>query len=445
MPATNIRLIVRSIGKLKFIILPAIAFLASGLVSQVTLEDALDRYWQSGSAVSKQRAIKQILALDPSFEDVFALLKKGRKYTPAKAGFIKVQQRDPKLPPHALVVIPETYTPDKKYPLQVYLHGAVSNMDPDILYRYTVDTLSNQLLQSKSIMLFPTAWYLAPWWSESQYNNLNYLVDWVKENYNIDENRIRLSGVSDGGIGSYYFANCNQTVWSSVTPFIGSIRALNKIGDRQLYLNNFKNTSLLIVNTGKDHIFDLSMEKPYVQGLQEINSGISFIEVDSSGHSLGWYPVLRDSINSFVDKNPREPFPDHLYWQTDRVDKYGRLKYLVIEKLGRSKIFGDVVDHNKVTLSGRDTQAFGRSMPSGIIELHKEGNVVNVKTSGIKRYKLLISPNHFDFQKPIVIYTNDVKSFEEQLTPDVKTLLKWNAEDNDREMLFGAELTITVN
>jgi predicted peptidase len=241
-------------------------------------------------------------------------------------------------------------------------------MDPDFLYRYTVDTLSDRLLKSKSILIFPAAWYLGPWWSESQFNNLNQLVWWVKERYNVDENRIRLSGISDGGIGSYYFANCDQTLWSSITPFIGSARALKNLGDRQVYFNNFRNSSLLIVNTVKDHIFKLSLEKPYIQSLQKANEHVSFIQVDSSGHSLAWFPILKDSIDRFVAANVRNSYPDQLIWQTDNVEKYNRFRYLIIEKLGKTKTGGNLSDVNVVTSGGIEEQAFNRDKTSGIVE-----------------------------------------------------------------------------
>jgi hypothetical protein len=71
--------------------------------------------------------------------------------------------------------------------------------------------------------------------------------------------------------------------------------------------------------------------------------------------------------------------------------------------------------------------------------------VVRVSTSGVKRYRLLLSTDHFDFEKEVTIYTNGVKSFEGFVKPDIKVLLKWNLKDNDREMLFGNEISITVN
>jgi hypothetical protein len=39
---------------------------------------------------------------------------------------------------------------------------------------------------------------------------------------------------------------------------------------------------------------------------------------------------------------------------------------------------------------------------------------------------------------------NGKTAFEGRVQPDVRTLLKWAARDNDRTMLFGAELLVEV-
>jgi predicted esterase len=87
---------------------------------------------------------------------------------------------------------------------------------------------------------------------------------------------------------------------------------------------------------------------------------------------------------------------------------------------------------------------FKREKPSGRVELTREGNSVNVKTEGVAKYTLLLSPDQFDFTQPIKVVTNGKVSFEQSVKPSVKTLLKWAVRDNDRTMLYGAEITIDV-
>ena len=78
------------------------------------------------------------------------------------------------------------------------------------------------------------------------------------------------------------------------------------------------------------------------------------------------------------------------------------------------------------------------------MELERRGNHVTVRTRGVRRYVLLLSPDQFDFSRPLTVTTNGKTSFAGVVRPDAATLLEWAARDQDRTMLFGAELEIEV-
>jgi hypothetical protein len=89
-------------------------------------------------------------------------------------------------------------------------------------------------------------------------------------------------------------------------------------------------------------------------------------------------------------------------------------------------------------------QAFPHPEPSGRVQLARNGNDVVVVTRGVRRYTLLLSPEQFDFTQPITIDTNGVTVFDGVVAPDVDTLLRWAALDQDRTAMFGAELEVEV-
>ena len=59
-------------------------------------------------------------------------------------------------------------------------------------------------------------------------------------------------------------------------------------------------------------------------------------------------------------------------------------------------------------------------------------------------FTLLLSPDQFDLSQPITVIADGKKVFEGTVKPSVQTLLKWAAKDNDRTMLFAAELPIKL-
>lgn len=90
------------------------------------------------------------------------------------------------------------------------------------------------------------------------------------------------------------------------------------------------------------------------------------------------------------------------------------------------------------------TEAFAHDAGSGRIELVRRDNVIQVHTQGVRRYKVLLSPDEINFDRPITILTNGRESWNGLQQPSVETLLEWAARDHDRTMLFGAELEIEL-
>ena len=403
----------------------------------------VSKYLQADKNIKKKIA-KELIRRDIDFDHLYNQIKQGKQYREdVQKGFwehnfiSKIGIEHPNL-----VFIPYKYDPAKKYEVRINLHGAVStlNMRKWLSTIDRTDTIWNSV---NKISLFPASWALSKWWSYSQYENLSELVEFVKENYNIDENSISLSGISDGGTGIYYLSNFYQTPFSCYLPFIGSMEMLPTLPHQQFYIRNYQGLSFYVVNGRKDEIFDIRYVIPSVNELRKAAKEVNFIVVDSARHNTNWLPVLRDSIRNFVKTHQRNPFPDQICYATEKPDTFNRKFWVVIDRIGKAQN-GNVNDTNRIVLDNRSVLMFPHPKLFGQIEVNKLGNAVYVKTQYVKEYTLLISPDHFDMSKPIKVYTNDHLSFEGILPKDIRTLLKYNILDNDRTMLFSSELKITV-
>jgi hypothetical protein len=87
---------------------------------------------------------------------------------------------------------------------------------------------------------------------------------------------------------------------------------------------------------------------------------------------------------------------------------------------------------------------FARGAPGGRVDLTRRGNTVTAATRGVAAFTLLLSPDQFDFAKPVTVVANGRTVFEGKVEKNVRTLLKYAATDNDRTMLFGAELHVDL-
>src|SRR4029077_20278154 len=87
---------------------------------------------------------------------------------------------------------------------------------------------------------------------------------------------------------------------------------------------------------------------------------------------------------------------------------------------------------------------FARGGVPGRVDLTRAGNLITASTRGVAAFTLLLSPDQFDFAKPVKVVANGRTVFDGRIEKNLRTLLKYAASDNDRTMLFGAELHIDL-
>jgi hypothetical protein len=289
----------------------------------------------------------------------------------------------------------------------------------------------------EQIYLKPTSWRDAPWWTDAQVDNLRAILDSLKRTYNIDENRVALSGVSDGATAAYYIAMRDTTPYASFEPLNGFImvlgnEALGIVGD--LYAGNLRNKPFFAVNGALDPLYPAAVVGRYTEKLEKFGVAIDYHPRADGVHSTAWWPDVKDSFESFVRQHPRTPIPDQLTWETDRVDRRNRAHWLVVDKL---------TGHAADPLED-DANLFARRRPSGRVELTRRGNHVDATTHGVAEFTLLVSSDAFDLTRPIIVTVNGRPMFDGKVNQSLETLMNWAARDNDRTMLFVAELHIKM-
>ena len=382
-----------------------------------------------------------LLALQPrvaavaqpaSFDAEYARLKQGRAYSrDVKTGALKRRHGAY----NYWLVIPATYDPAKKYQVRFQLHGGVMRDDSSLRGDGTV-----RLAGAEQIYVMPVGWSEAPWWSDAQVNSLRAILEDVKQEYNVDENRVVLSGVSDGGTGAFYIAMRDTTPYAAFLPLNGYVLVLRnpRLESRaSLFLNNLRNKPFYIVNGGKDPLYPMEAVEPSVAYMRELGVSILYRPQPDAGHDTSWWPSVRDDCERFVAARPRVPLPDRLTWEVSDTRALNRAHWLVIDALGATASDAKL-DEPNVT----GGQRVFPNAKSGRVDLVRKGNTVHASTRGVKEFTLLLSPDQFDFTQNIVVRVNQRVAFDGRVDKSVETLRKWASRDNDRTMLFAAELRI---
>jgi predicted esterase len=497
-----------------------------------TAGDAFAAFFSARTPEDAAAASGRIVSSGVGFDQAFDRLRKGRTYSrDVPKGIVQRSYRVANSEYFYTLDVPENYDPARKYPVRVQLHGGVGRIETSAPPRAAQNA---RLAGAEQIYVMPSAWKDEPWWTGRQVENLRAILDLVKRTYNVDENAVVLSGVSDGGTGTYYVAMRDTTPFASFLPLNGFIMVLKNEttqADGDLFPNNLRNKPLFIVNGGRDPMYPTRAVDPYVDHLKNGGVALEYHPQPNAAHDTSWWPDIKDVFEQFVVDHRRQPLPDVLSWESGPPNLPSRAHWLVIDRLADDRKqedapplpdvnrlasrpslefgirgsgmlvnrvvkgsnadaigleAGDLVTaiNGQPTSTGADLDGllrdfpsgrpllltvsrggtrmrltgryaptalpgeadamFARQEPSGRVDLVQANNRVDATTRGVAAFTLLVSPDQFDLERPVMVVVNGRTVADAIVQKDVATLLKWAARDNDRTMLFAAELHIDV-
>ncbi len=422
-----------------------------GVQAQNTrIDTAFLKFWSAASPDEAERFTDDVLKSGATFDEAYARLKAGRVYTEQKTGIVKLSNKTKDGIEHFYALnVPANYDPAKRYQVRFQLHGGVGGRENN----QPRGTGESPLQGAEQIYVVPYAWNASPWWGDDQVQNLAAITDSIKRMYNVDENHVVIAGVSDGGTGAYYIGMRDTTPYASLLPLNGFIMVIanGDIDDGQVFPNNLRNKPMFVINGGKDPLYPTAEVEPFVKHLMTAVN-IDYHPQPNAGHNTAWWPEVKDVFEKFVTDHPRDPHPDKLTWETADVADHSRAHWLVIDQLGvQPDDAQSLIDLNIM----RDPDVISATVPPnfalfrrpkrpGRVDLVRNGNTIQATTRGVAAFTLLLSPDKFDFNQPVKVVASGRTVFDGRLQRDLKTLIKWAARDNDRTMLYAAELKIKL-
>ncbi len=380
-------------------------------------------FWQATTAEESEVAGAALISAAQDINTLYRWLKAGPTYTATaeKDRYEAVRPATDGTQFRYVFVLPADYDPARSYPVEFMLHGGVSRPEWDAggeWWRRGYDGYD----ELDQITVMPAAWDDNFWWQDSQAENLAAILRFLKQSYNVDDNRVYLSGVSDGGTGAYFFAFKQPTEWAAFLPYIGHpgvLRNAQSGGGHALYFENLMNNALFIVNGEKDPLYPASSLTPFIDILKETKINHEFTVIADGGHNTNWMPDELPRINAFKAANVRDPLPESLIWVADREDRYNRNAWIRVDKLVEP----------------------GRP---GLLKVERSSNHFTVSAERVADFSLLLNPEEVNFNELITVTVNGAMLFNGQVTQDAETLLRYAANELDRAQLFTAELRLQI-
>jgi pimeloyl-ACP methyl ester carboxylesterase len=299
------------------------------------------------------------------------------KPAPAKFGTlfnaIPATGTDPEIP--YLLRVPLTYHKDRPAPLLVYLSGGAG------LAMDGVNTADDVISTTDYLVLYPHA--ADYWWKPEVAHRFDLVLQQVLERYNVDRDRIYLTGFSNGGTGSLYFASLWPQRFAAVVSLMGAGQCMEQVKQG---LSSLENLPLLFVHGERDpritpdcstatHTALSDMHPAFKPELKILPNREHDITLQSDdGLTLG-----------FFQGKVRDPFPKHV--EMSFTDAQAPRSYW-IEILdgtpGKSNIEARIKPDNTIEIHSHDVKRIRLYLRP---ELLPKSGAVRVEWNGKKLYQ----------------------------------------------------------
>ncbi|MBW8035084.1 MAG: prolyl oligopeptidase family serine peptidase [Planctomycetes bacterium] len=175
-----------------------------------------------------------------------------------------------------LFYLPEGYgKEDHAWPLMIFLHGVgESGSDLERVKSHGPAKMAAENRNLPFIIASPQC-PKGKWWPNQQ-AKVMALVDEIVENYNVDESRIYLTGLSMGGYGTWSIACINPDRFAAIVPICG--------GGTPYIAGNLKNVPVWAFHGAKDKTVRLRESQKMVDKVNRKGGDAKLTVYPEAGH-----------------------------------------------------------------------------------------------------------------------------------------------------------------
>ncbi|MCH8042499.1 MAG: hypothetical protein IID44_02160 [Planctomycetes bacterium] len=218
---------------------------------------------------------------------------------PLDKGFVDKVYRDAAGQHKYVVFVPRDYTPERKWPIILYLHGA-SARGTDGRLQTAVGLGSYVKSHAKSfpfLVVFPqcenvTGRILTGWSPESiDGRRALAILDEVEQQFSVDKNHEILTGWSKGGYGAWSLAAATPRRWAAVVPLAGG-------GDPK-WADKLKDVPVWAFQGANDLAVRPSQSRRMIEAIKAVGGKPRYTEAPDVAHEI-WKVAYRDELFSWM-------------------------------------------------------------------------------------------------------------------------------------------------
>lgn len=447
---------------------PAAADDAQNLGLRKALDAYIDGRWLPEDEAKKatEEFVEKIKDAGCSIEDVERLLRMGRvSYgnEKPKSKMVKMEfkgkdgevKKTLKFPLHDiqcenvdyktsfLLYVPKSYKPTKQTPLLVVGHGGNGAMNAAYATKAALSGTLGWLpiVEKKGMIL------VAPLsergWGPIGNSIIFSLISWTQRQFNIDPDRIYLTGHSMGGHLSHRSAIFLGDRWGAVSPMSGGYDYVDE---------KHPKASRGMINVpgyatfGKKEPYDINKYNHKIDKWTTENN-YDWIHVEKpGGHEI--YSDELPKVADFMLARPRNLYRDRAYG-------YAGMS-VVYDNPGKNPKWSKQHTWTPDRPIQRSTSHWLRMYPRSkdtpkenrqqrVWAEYKGNNHFKLTSENARRVRLYLHPKMVDLSEPIVVTANGETVFDAKVEPNIETMIELVREFDDRGRIFHAAIDVDIS
>ncbi len=303
------------------------------------------------------------------------------------------------------VFVPKNYSPAKKYPLVVFLHGYspyISKANPWIPDEATWSLYT----ENGFILAIPYGRRNSDFVAVGE-DDTTIVTEQVKAHYSVDPNRVILMGASMGGYGVYAVGLHQPDIWAGLSPMSGRTdfylwfkldranvpwwkQVLYDANDPRRLVSNALNLPIFVQHGALDTLNDPEQSRRFVADMKALGYPVRYREVENGDHYIYFEADTYLQTIEWAAKVTRNATPKRVVYTT-----------------------GDLRNHRAYWTNISGFEDYHR--PAKIEAEIKTGNLIEVKTQNVARFTLQPPVALLKAGQPVTLSINgatDARKFE---------------------------------
>lgn len=189
--------------------------------------------------------------------------------------------------------VPPDYDPNEPTPLVVFLHGSGERgSDGFLCSEVGIGTaIRRNHRMIPGLVLMPQCRQNDVWWSPAMTKMVVQCMNDTAADYNLDRQRLYLTGLSLGGGGCWHFAAVLPDTFAAVMPICAV--SPEQMGYKVSLIDRLKDMPMWVFHGSADDRVPVSASRDMVRDLRAADADVRYTEYEGGGHAI-WDQAYRD-------------------------------------------------------------------------------------------------------------------------------------------------------